>query len=78
MCALGDFGLVGIDSRQTKVLALHTQAHAHTYAHAHTQTLENKRIESDREHLLPDSTKTPFAEVTFGQREEPHGYFSRG
>lgn len=37
MCALGDFGLVGIDSRQPKVLALspHTCTRAHTYAHAH-------------------------------------------
>lgn len=77
MCALGDFGLVVIDSRQSKVLAsLYTHAHTHTRMHKHT--LENKRIESDREHLLSDSTKRPFAEVTFGQREEPCGYLSRG
>lgn len=55
MCALGDFGLVVIDSRQSKVLAsLYTHAHTHTRMHMHT--LENKRIESDREHLLSDST----------------------
>lgn len=41
MCALGDFGLVVIDSRQSKVLtSLHT--HALTYAHAHTRKQKDR------------------------------------
>lgn len=39
----------------------------HTRTRMHTHTLENKRIESDREHLLPDSTKRPFQRWHLGR-----------